>query len=184
MSTLIIPGLHGSEAEHWQWWWEYQDPMATRVHQDNWHYGDLTRWSERVASYVLASREPVWLVAHSFGCLASIHASQDPVVAQKIAGAFLVAPADPVRFGIDDHEVGIKPPFPSMFIASNTDPYLRLDKAFVLAKLWGSQLINLGNVGHINVASGFGPWPKGKRLFDLFRSQYEQDSLLTWRLSA
>jgi predicted alpha/beta hydrolase family esterase len=32
------------------------------------------------------------------------------------------------------------------------------------AQLWGSTLIDLGNAGHINTESGFGPWPEGLAL--------------------
>jgi predicted alpha/beta hydrolase family esterase len=28
-----------------------------------------------------------------------------------------------------------------------------------LAHDWGSRLVDLGEVGHLNPASGFGPWP-------------------------
>lgn len=179
---LMIPGLHGSEPEHWQSWWEGQDASVIRVHQQDWHHGDLQRWSARVREAILASPEPVWLVAHSFGCLASVHAAAG--LADRVAGAFLVAPADSDRFGIEPALVRRKLSFPSMLIASSTDPYLLLDKAFGLSRHWGSQFVNLGNVGHINVASGFGPWPKGRRLFDLFRSQFEMVNPVSWKISA
>lgn len=74
---------------------------------------------------------------------------------------------------------------PSFFVASSTDPYLSLDKAKLWARSWGSQLINLGDVGHINVASGFGAWPNGLKLFEYFTSQFSEDELKDyWLLSA
>lgn len=183
MSTLLmIPGLHGSEPEHWQSWWERQDASIVRVHQQNWNHGDLGRWSARVREAILASPDKVWLVAHSFGCLAAVHAAAD--LGHKVAGAYFVAPADPERFGIHPSRLEKRLPFPSMLVASSTDPYLMLDKAFLWSRHWGSQFVNLGNVGHINVASGFGPWPKGRRLFDLFRSQYEMIQPVSWKISA
>lgn len=183
-TTLIVPGLHGSEPEHWQSWWQQQDPQSLRVHQQDWHNADLLRWSQRVEAAIHAAYpQKVWLVAHSFGCLATIHAAlKNPSL---IAGVFLVAPADPDRFGIDHQLLSEMLPFPSLLIASANDPYLSLNKAMTWAQIWGSQTINLGLVGHINVASGFGAWPQGVRLFDYFKSQFsEQEIEDYWRLSA
>ena len=39
-------------------------------------------------------------------------------------------------------------------------------RATHLARAWGVDLIDLGDAGHINVASGFGPWARGKVLRD------------------
>ena len=35
-----------------------------------------------------------------------------------------------------------------------------------LARAWGSRLVDLGNVGHLNPASGFGEWPRALPLID------------------
>lgn len=29
-----------------------------------------------------------------------------------------------------------------------------------MAAAWGSRLADLGNVGHLNPAAGYGPWPR------------------------
>lgn len=51
-----------------------------------------------------------------------------------------------------------------------TDPRaLMVDLSDALAPrpaVWEAELIDLGFAGHINVASGFGPWPEGKALRD------------------
>ena len=183
-TTLIVPGLHGSEDEHWQSWWQRQDSSAVRVQQQDWHHAELSGWSQQVENAILAARpDKVWLVAHSFGCLASVHAAlKQP---ERIAGLFLVAPADPDRFGIHPARLLHELPVPSLMVASTTDPYLSHDKARLWARVWGSQFINLGDVGHINVASGFGPWPQGMRLFNYFQSQFADAELEDyWRLSA
>jgi hypothetical protein len=52
-------------------------------------------------------------------------------------------------------------PFPSVLVASRTDPYATLDAAADLAATWGSTLIDAGAAGHINVDSGHGAWPEG-----------------------
>ena len=43
---------------------------------------------------------------------------------------------------------------------------MRFGRARDLARAWGSDLVDMGLAGHINVASGFGPWPYGKELRD------------------
>ncbi len=47
---------------------------------------------------------------------------------------------------------------------STNDPYLEVERARDLAHDWGSRLHVLGARGHINVASGFGPWFEGEAL--------------------
>lgn len=37
------------------------------------------------------------------------------------------------------------------------------------AEIWNMRLINLGAAGHINPASGFGPWPDGFDILDELR---------------
>jgi len=36
-----------------------------------------------------------------------------------------------------------------------------------LSEDWGADFIDMGEAGHINVASGYGPWPEGRALRDL-----------------
>jgi uncharacterized protein len=33
-----------------------------------------------------------------------------------------------------------------------------------LARCWGSRLVELGEVGHLNPASGYGEWPRAEEL--------------------
>ena len=53
-------------------------------------------------------------------------------------------------------------PFPSIVAASRNDPLARFDRVAGLARDWGSRLVDLGQVGHLNPASGFGEWPRRK----------------------
>ena len=161
-TTLIVPGLHGSGAGHWQTWWQGKDRNALRVEQDDWATPDLDAWSDKLRQAVDESRSGVWIVAHSFGCLASLHVAQQR--AERIRGLFLVAPADPDKFG-----VAAKLPetldVPTILVASRTDPWLSFDKAQCWAKTLESQFVDFGEAGHINAESGFGAWQAG---FDLF----------------
>jgi hypothetical protein len=59
-----------------------------------------------------------------------------------------------------------KLPFRTVIVGSMNDPYMTIERARFLAKAWGAGLVNAGSCGHINVASGFGPWPAGERILN------------------
>jgi hypothetical protein len=50
-------------------------------------------------------------------------------------------------------------PFPSVVGASRNDPLARFERVECMAKDWGSRLVDLGEIGHLNPAAGFGAWP-------------------------
>jgi predicted alpha/beta hydrolase family esterase len=168
-TLLVVPGLHGSGPDHWQTWFEAVVRGARRVEQADWDAPVLPIWADRVGAEIAAAPSPVWIVAHSFGCLAAVAAASNARV--QIRGALLVAPADPHKFNIPDASLQQQLPFPSMVVASETDPWLSLEAAAKLAVLWGSRFVNIGRAGHINVDSGFGPWPQGLELFNSLRRQ-------------
>ncbi len=156
---VIVPGLHGSGAGHWQSWLQGQVADAVRVEQDDWRTPDLERWSERVATTLAAlGPGPHVIVAHSFGCLASVRAvSRQPRA--DVATMLLVAPAEPDRFDAA-HVLPRTPlPMPTALVASDNDPWMSAAQAHAWATRWGSAWISLGNAGHINVDSGYGPFP-------------------------
>jgi predicted alpha/beta hydrolase family esterase len=175
-STLIVPGYHGSGPLHWQTWVETRLPGACRVRGIDWEQPILARWAGAVRDEIDAAPHAVWLVAHSFGCLASVVAAVDRP--DKVAGALLVAPADPQRFGPlglrdavagDDESLAPWLPqaplkCPSTVVASSDDPWVKLEAASYWAERWGSRLLDIGKAGHINADSGFGPWPDGLEL--------------------
>lgn len=155
---LIVPGRGGSCAQHWQSDFERRHAHARRVVQDDWDNPDLEAWAQRIAAATLESARPVLAVAHSFGCLALARAVT--AYAANVEGALLVAPADPQRFSIAATVLEERLHIPALLIASDNDPWLRAAQAAELARRWGSRYLNLGLVGHINVAAGFGPWPQ------------------------
>ena len=55
-----------------------------------------------------------------------------------------------------------------MLVASRDDALCSYDDAGDLALSWGSTLVDAGTVGHLNTASGHGPWPEGAMRFGLF----------------
>lgn len=167
-TTLIVPGLRNSGPAHWQTWFEAQLPETRRVEQADWEQTVLSDWAARVRREIDASAGPVWIVAHSFGCLASVTAAfarQD-----RILGALLVAPADPARFGEPAAPLEQRLRFPSLVVSSSNDPWVKASVAEHWSGIWGSGFLNVGEAGHINVDSGHGPWPAGLRLFEQLRS--------------
>jgi predicted alpha/beta hydrolase family esterase len=36
--------------------------------------------------------------------------------------------------------------------------------------VWGSELLNLGAAGHVNVEAGYGAWPRGLEIYRSLRS--------------
>lgn len=161
-TTLIVPGLNSSGSAHWQTWFESQIPDAIRVIQPDWKRADLPQWSSRIRREISRRSGPILIAAHSFGALAALQAAEDH--RERIAGALLVAPADPDKFGITDALPAGRVGFPLMIVASANDPWLSIERAVALAVRWGANLVDLGNAGHINADSGYGPWPFGLAL--------------------
>jgi uncharacterized protein len=163
-TTLIIPGLKSSGPTHWQTWLERRVAGSVRVAQRDWHDPHLPDWSSRVRREIVRAEGSVFLVGHSFGALAAVQAGSDH--ADRISGALLVAPADPEHFGVQEF-LPTKPlGFPTIVVASTTDPWISAAAAQGWASLWGAEFVNLGAAGHINSEAGFGPWPEGLALLE------------------
>jgi predicted alpha/beta hydrolase family esterase len=156
---LVVPGLHNSGPGHWQTRWEERHPAFVRVEQWHWDRPQLAAWSAQVGHMLRRSKRPTLLVAHSFGCLASVHRAA--LGASSLVGALLVAPADPRKFGVE-HALPDEPlPIPSVVIGSGDDPWMPAGRAREWAGRWGSEFVDAGMLGHINADSGLGDWPFG-----------------------
>lgn len=167
--NLIIPGLGNSGPTHWQSWFEDRLPATHRVGQADWERPVLSDWAAQVHAAIDTSVGDVWLVAHSFGCLAAVNAGI--VRPERILGALLVAPADPDRFGEPLALLEESLAFPSIVVTSENDPWVRASTARYWAGQWGSDYVSIGNAGHINVDSGHGPWPEGMDIFERLKSR-------------
>jgi uncharacterized protein len=170
---LIVPGYTNAGPEHWQTRWGDRLTTARRVEQVEWSKPVREDWVTAVADAVNAAERPVVLVAHSLGVAAAVHAI--PHFRKPVAGAFLVAPADVENDKIRPrHLTTFGPydrsplPFPSMVVASRTDPFCAFDVAEDIAGAWGSAFVDAGESGHINSESGHGPWPEGLMVFARF----------------
>lgn len=168
---LFLAGLGDSGPGHWQRRWQARMTNAQWVEQADWHAPDLNLWCEAIEQAVLMATRPVVFVAHSLGVVALVHAA--PLLAgTKVRGAFLAAPPDldendnAPRAALPFANVPRNPlPFPSVFVASDNDPYCTLERAGDLANCWGSDFHIASEAGHINVTSGHGPWPEGLMMF-------------------
>lgn len=170
---LTVPGLHGSGPGHWQTRWEHRFPDWRRVVQTDWSMPDLPRWSARVGEAVRAAhaerpssrtKRRVILVAHSFGCLASLHwAAQTK---EAVAAVLLVAPADPDKFGVRDLLPQRALLFPATLVASRNDPWMPQGNAIDWGARWGVEFVDAGDAGHINADSNLGEWDAGLTLLD------------------
>jgi len=74
-NILLVPGLYDSGPQHWQTLWHQQHPDWLRIQQADWTTPDLQRWAAPVLDILQNSPKPLTLVAHSFGCLASLYAA-------------------------------------------------------------------------------------------------------------
>ena len=168
--VFIVPGLGSSGPDHWQTYFEHQNPDFTRVQQREWDAPSRTEWVETLEQ-ALAGEDlgQVVLIAHSLGCATVAHWAA--TYGHHIQGALLVAPVDvdaPGFAAFPTTGFGPQPlqplPFPSKVVASTTDEWVSLARARQFAEAWGSELVNAGDAGHINTASGHGPWPEGLAL--------------------
>ncbi|UXN73869.1 alpha/beta hydrolase [Devosia sp. A8/3-2] len=91
-TTLIVPGLHGSEGEHWQAHWRRDHPGAILVEQSDWSNPQADRWLSALEAAVIAHPQAL-IVAHSPGSVLTARLARSKV-ASLVTGALLVAPAD------------------------------------------------------------------------------------------
>ena len=177
VDLLMVPGWMDSGPDHWQSRWEKKLSTARRVAMPDFNRPVRTGWVGALVDAVGACARPVVLVAHSLGVTTIVHAA--PLFPPgKVIGAWLAVPPDLearatlealMREGGRDVAMpeGFSPvprdrlPFPALLIASSDDPCCAYEEAARIAKGWGATLVHAGEAGHINAASGYGPWPDG-----------------------
>jgi uncharacterized protein len=183
MTFVIIPGLDGSDEQHWQSRWSDEWlPDTVHIHPSSWSDPDLTDWSLAITRAVESAAGDIVFVTHSLGCHAVAHWLAGSVAvgsgvlgAGRIRGAFMVGPPDPLA---PTFPVNRLPTFaslpavaltvPSVLIASTDDPYCSIDSAARLAEGWATPLVALHQLGHINSDSNLGLWPQGQALLTAF----------------
>ncbi|WP_082649803.1 RBBP9/YdeN family alpha/beta hydrolase [Bradyrhizobium lablabi] len=169
---IILPGIGGSGEKHWQTRWETSDPRCRRFQPADWDRPQFRGWIEALDRAVGAASKPPLLVAHSLACLLVAHWQR--VSTAQVVGAFLVAvpnpeaPAFPAEAASFANPPSSKFRFPSLVVASANDPYGTVEYARRRASQWGSGIVEVGELGHINEASGLEDWPQGKALLAAF----------------
>jgi uncharacterized protein len=181
-TVVLVPGLRGHVEDHWQTRLAASMPgarMVTPLGRTNAALQARVTLLDQVVEEVAG---PVILVAHSAGTLVTAHwaAQCSPT---RVVGALLATPptfADelPAEYpSIDELRAhGWLPiprhplPFPSIVAVSSNDPLANPVRLRSLAAAWGSRVHELGAVGHLNPASGFGDWPEAVELIDQLRA--------------
>lgn len=182
VDILIVPGWSDSGPDHWQSRWARNLRTARRVEQADWFKPDREAWVSRIVAAVSEAQRPAVLVGHSLGVAAILHAA--PMVERsRVAGAFLVAPSDldareawPTDEGQDWEEIAAsfvpipldRLPFPAKVIASSDDAFCSIERAQSMGAAWGADVSIIAGAGHLNTASGHGPWPEGLLTFGVF----------------
>ena len=167
---FIVPVLGNSGPAHWQTNYERVHPDFTRIQQREWNAPDRAEWVTTIER-ALAGEDlaNVVLIAHSLGCITVAHWAA--TYGHRIKGALLVAPSDvETAHYAAFPTTGFGPmplqrlPFPSKVVTSTTDQWVTEARARQFAEAWGSELIVVGDAGHINADSGYGDWPAGLEL--------------------
>jgi serine hydrolase len=172
-TVLIVPGLRDHVAEHWQTLLAARLPRVRSVPPMGREDLDCAARVEAIDRELAAIEGPVIVVAHSGGVIMVAHWARKH--RRPIHGALLATPPDfeqPMPEGYPTMDAlaasGWLPvprdplPFPSIVAASRNDPLGRFERVAELAHAWGSRIVDLGKVGHLNPASGFGEWPQAE----------------------
>ena len=157
MSFLILHGLEGNDAGHWQTWLagrlrasgeavdypELPDPFEPRL--DDW-------------LAVIAGLRAETVVCHSLGCLLWLHHVErggwtaprallvaPPCVEVPGAAGFQPAPLPPLGDG-------------ALLVHGDDDPWCPRGAGSAYAEL-GLQSVSIPAAGHVNTEAGYGRWP-------------------------
>ncbi len=174
-TILIVPGLRDHVDAHWQTLLAARLPRVRTVPPMGREDLDCAARLTAIEHEAQAIEGPLVIVAHSGGVVMVAHWARQ--TRRTVLGALLATPPDFERPMPDGYPTvaqldasGWLPvprqrlPFASIVAASRNDPLGRFERVADLAADWGSLLVDLGDAGHLNPASGFGPWPRAVQL--------------------
>ena len=172
MAFLILHGLEGSGPEHWQTW------LAGRLRERGLEVAyptlpdagrpRLDRWLEGLDGELarLPAAETI-VLCHSLGSLLWLHhTARRP--AEQVDRVLLVAAPQPDE---DDPQCPGFRPVPldreqvaaaaaeTRLVCSTDDPWCSPETSRGIAESIGVPIDWLEDAGHVNTASGYGPWP-------------------------
>lgn len=168
-TVLLVPGFTGSGPGHWHSHWQRAHTEYLRLEQRDWDQPSLEEWVAALDAAIARCDGNVVLAGHSLGCMTIAHWTMRHG-AGRVAGALLVAPADVEAASTPEEIRCFAPtplerlPYPSHVVASTNDPLVSIARAQQFATAWGSAFTSIGDAGHINTASGHGPWAQGHQL--------------------
>jgi uncharacterized protein len=178
-TVLIVPGLRDHVEAHWQTLLAAQLPKVRTVPPMGREDLDCDQRVQAIEAAMATIAGPVVLVAHSGGCVMVAHWAQTSAHAHRVVGALLATPPDfdqPMPDGYPTPSaleaggwlpVPRKPlPFRSLVATSDNDPLAKRERVLAMANDWSSETVDLGEVGHLNPASGYGAWPLAVMLID------------------
>ena len=187
-TVLIVPGLRDHVDAHWQTLLAAKLPRVRTVPPMGREDLDCAARVAAIEREAQAVEGPLILVAHSGGVVMAVHWARQ--TRRQVLGALLATPPDferamPAGYPSLDalQDGGWLPvprqrlPFASIVAASRNDPLGRYERIAALASDWGSLLVDLGDVGHLNPASGFGHWPRAEQLIAEFAAMGRQGEL-------
>ena len=167
---LILHGWQGSGPQHWQVWLtkELKNKSINVLMPElpDMHHPHLSKWLETVYR-LFKQHEIKAVVCHSLACVFWTHfCKKYPEI--HVNRTLLVAP---ISFNVVIPEV--KSFFPvhitysdylnsadsHLLVLSNNDPYCSIKDAKYIESMLNIPTLWLEKSGHINIASGFGPWP-------------------------
>ena len=174
-TILIVPGLRDHVEQHWQTLLASELPQVVSVAPMGREGASCAQRVAAIEQAAGAIEGPVVAVAHSGGTITLAHWVAG--TRHRLVGAVLVTPPDferPMPQGYPGmaqlSAQGWLPvprmhlPFPSIVAASRNDPLAAYERVRELAHDWGSTLVDLGEVGHLNPASGYGRWKQAHAL--------------------
>jgi uncharacterized protein len=189
---VIVPGLRDHVEQHWQTLLEARlrearRPVVTVAPMGREDIDCAARVDaiEAVVSKLAAQTQnapPAIIVAHSAGCIAVAHWARRHADTARAAirGALLAVPPDfdtPMPAPYPDiaalAAAGWLPvpreplPFEAIVAASRDDPLASHARVLELARAWEGECVDLGEVGHLNPASGYGEWPAAEGLIEV-----------------
>ncbi|GAB3535643.1 RBBP9/YdeN family alpha/beta hydrolase [Phytohabitans suffuscus] len=153
--VLLVPGRSPAGPGHWMSLWSAAHPEYVWVRRRTTPDTDLDDRVEALDRALAADPEPAVLVATSLGCLTV--ARWAAARTGPVAAALLTVPPDvPIPVA--------RLPFRAVVVGSRDDEHMTFARAQELATALGAEFVDGGAVGHLNTASGFGPWPAGEAL--------------------
>lgn len=179
-TVLFVPGLRDHVEDHWQTHLAREIAGSRTVPPLTTDRLSLRARVEALDEALQAITGEVILAAHSAGVLMIAHWAQKPT--RKIRGALLATPADvetPLPEGYPTFpeltQNGWLPiphaplPFRAIVVASRNDPLAAFERVKSFAESWQAMLVDGGQIGHLNPATGFGPWPQAHALIEKLR---------------